>query len=473
MNAQNRTTLHSILNDRNWLIYSLLTISFCFVFSCLLAHDIRYIRSEKSFSEVHFLDKSSWNFYSSDHTIYKGFANGKYWFLIEFQKIDEDFIISIPNAHITDAKLYWNDLEMRPLEGFRYITFKIPERYAENTAYLMVNCQLEAKIPVKVESEKRTVFAENNEFLVMGFYYGITLAIIVINILSYRTFRDRTYLFYIPMVIGMSLNVVYNDGIFFQLFGRGGLINVIEPTINSIVPISAIWFTDRYLSLRTARPKIFKLCIILIVVTQCLNLYYILSGVDLLLFTVLDVLILITLDIYWIAGLSLWKKSFEARLFTIAYGIPLFFAHDIYLLPNFGLRFLDLGTTWYKVGSIFEMVVFTYAIMHRARRLNKQLRDMKAEVLEFTIQWRIESKKLSEEAVAMELIRAYNFTLKEIEILKDIALQKTNIMIAKEHFISVNTVKTHIRSIFEKLKVNSKQGAGERYRSQLSEKSLP
>lgn len=52
-----------------------------------------------------------------------------------------------------------------------------------------------------------------------------------------------------------------------------------------------------------------------------------------------------------------------------------------------------------------------------------------------------------------------DFTEKEVEILQDIFEGKTNRQLAEKHFISTNTVKTHVKSIYEKLNVHARSEA--------------
>ncbi len=52
-----------------------------------------------------------------------------------------------------------------------------------------------------------------------------------------------------------------------------------------------------------------------------------------------------------------------------------------------------------------------------------------------------------------------NLTLREFEIIKGIYLGNNNLEIAENNFVSVNTVKTHVKKIYEKLDVNSRATA--------------
>lgn len=55
-------------------------------------------------------------------------------------------------------------------------------------------------------------------------------------------------------------------------------------------------------------------------------------------------------------------------------------------------------------------------------------------------------------------------TQKEFEVLLSLKEGKTNQQMAEEHFISVNTIKTHIKNIYDKLDVNSRTMAVARFR---------
>ena len=52
-----------------------------------------------------------------------------------------------------------------------------------------------------------------------------------------------------------------------------------------------------------------------------------------------------------------------------------------------------------------------------------------------------------------------DFTPKEVEILQDIFEGKTNRQLSESHFISMNTVKTHVKRVYDKLNVHSRSEA--------------
>lgn len=60
-----------------------------------------------------------------------------------------------------------------------------------------------------------------------------------------------------------------------------------------------------------------------------------------------------------------------------------------------------------------------------------------------------------------------DFTHKEVEILQDIFEGKTNRQLCEKHFISLNTVKSHVLRIYEKLDVHSRSEAMAELRRRL------
>ena len=61
-----------------------------------------------------------------------------------------------------------------------------------------------------------------------------------------------------------------------------------------------------------------------------------------------------------------------------------------------------------------------------------------------------------------------HLTKKEYEILLDIYEGKTNRLMAEKHFVSINTIKTHVKNIYDKLNVNTRSQAIVRVRELLA-----
>lgn len=61
-----------------------------------------------------------------------------------------------------------------------------------------------------------------------------------------------------------------------------------------------------------------------------------------------------------------------------------------------------------------------------------------------------------------------DFTTREVEILQDIFEGKTNRQLGEKHFLSPNTIKTHVKNIYDKLDVHSRSEAMAKLRKGLA-----
>ncbi len=437
-------------------------IIYSIVFYSLAVHatKVEYLHQDLPLNEIQ--NSKEWNAYQEKFN--EGFDNGVYWFKIDLERHDVPNVLVIPESHISRATLYSSSIEIpKDNELTRYVKFKIPPSKSTKTYYLKVDCLLEARIPIEVISAEKHYKDEMIAFLIMGLYVGIVVCIMLINLFSYFSFGNKTYIHYMFMVLGMSVNAFYKDGLTALIFGLDGANEVLEAPLNSIVVISSLFFTVSYLALGDQYKKAKIAGITTIVLAVVCNIIYQFTG-SFLSFTLVHIFHLLTLDIFWGISLFMWKKSHYAKFFALAYGLPLLFAHDYYISPHFGVEVLGLPLTFYKLGSVFEMVVFTYAIMYQARKLADDNLKMRREIVDYTNKLKEQNKDLnSEQSIIGELIMEYNFTQKEIEVLKALSEAKTNKEIGNEQFISENTVKFHIKNIFNKLQVNNRQDAGKKY----------
>jgi len=428
---------------------------------CAYGHKIYYAHENLSYDQIKVEKTVEWIKYNK--TIYEGFDNGVYWFKIELPQSKQSRIIRFPESHITRGVLYANNKRISRLGNTRYLTFSLPPAKKKETYYVRIDCFLDATIPLEIKSVDQYRESVQYEFMKMGGYYGIVLSILLINLFSYFSFKGKTYLHYMFMVIGMSINAFYKDGLFALLLGSEGINEYLEPVINSVLVISSMFFTASFLEAKKYSPKRHLTGVVFIGIAMLTTLSFCITG-KFLLFTLAAIFHLIALDVFWSIGLKQWECSFKAKLFTVAYGVPLLFAHGYYISPHFGFQFLHLPLGFYKVGSIFEMVFFTYAIMYETKRIARENKTTRKKLMEYASQIKELNKKEDKKELSVEELRlTYDLTTKEITVLQEVALAKTNKEIAELHFISVNTVKYHIRNILNKFEVKSKKEARKKF----------
>lgn len=252
------------------------------------------------------------------------------------------------------------------------------------------------------------------------------------------------------MVLGMALDSLYKEGAFARVLGHTGINEYLELPINAIVVIASIFFATSYLNLGDQHKKLRWTGVVFIgLAFACIGFHWI-SG-EFLSYAIADIFLLIALDLMWFIGILQWNKSFYAKFFTIAYGLPLLGAHDIYISPHFGLHILGFPAFVFLLGSVFEMVVFTFAIMFKTKRLKVELEEYRSSIKE-----NVNEIQKSEKPLDQSLKDPYGLTKQEVKVVEQILLNQTNAQISETLFISINTTKYHIRNISHKLETNSK-----------------
>lgn len=395
--------------------------------------------------------------------IYNGFDNGVYWFKITLAPSDDDRVISIPESHISRAKLYLENEELAKVEKARYVTFRIKAHKEKQLYYLKVNCLLEARIPIEIKMVEEYLAIQTIDYIIMALYYGIAFAVLLFILFSYINLKNKIYLHYLIVCIGMLMTPFYKDGLSALLFGLTGINEVLEAVLSGIVVIGGVYFTASYFKMHKEMPKTWKATIYIIGIAYSCSIIFLITR-SVYFFAASHVLLILVLDIFVISAIMLWKKNVYARFFAIAYGLPLIVAHEYFISPYFALPSINLSLNLFKVGSVLEMIIFSYAITLKVKLLIKENDLMRMQLVEYTNNLMVQNKEKNQKLDTIsELIEKFNLTLKEIEILKVLALNKTNKEIGELLFISENTVKFHIRNIFKKLDVRCKEDAKSLY----------
>ena len=97
-------------------------------------------------------------------------------------------------------------------------------------------------------------------------------------------------------------------------------------------------------------------------------------------------------------------------------------------------------------------------MVYRLSRLKEVNAQMKDSINNFMIEIDTLKKSKQEENIHNEHIKKH-LNKREISILNLIKAQKTNEEMAQELFISVNTVKYHIKNIYRKLDIKTREEA--------------
>lgn len=420
-----------------------------------------YVRGDLRFDEVAALSESEWS--PLEGRLYQGYRNGIYWIRIPNERNHD--VLRIHESHIRSAFLYCTGVgKIAPVRNTRKISFQTDRLFACDTFYLRVDFNKEAILTIDLLSTQDFYHDQAISNTGLGIYYGLVIVVVLINLFSYFNFRRVTYLHYIVMLSSISLGLAASDGTLRLLTDSPFLHTYAEPFFNLCVSLILPVLANSYMPLKSYIPRINILGGAFGVISVGLFVGYVVSGNFLVFcFTQLAELILVT--VYWFGGFIIFRKCIEARIFTIAYFIICFSCYDFYIAQSFGFSLIGLSLNEFRIGAIVEMFVFTFAIAHQSKLLVRQNEEMRFQLRQYALS--SSYKSLSPIELDSELAVMYNLTPKEISVLKCIAEGKINKEIAELLHISVNTVKFHIKNIYQKMETSSKQETRKKYLSLL------
>lgn len=400
------------------------------------------------------------------------YQTGIYWFKIRLNKtVTETDILHllIENPHLDTVYFYQRKAGVELLQQVSGNNFKKKDstylRYTQFTfkpihedIYLKTNFKKDVLFPVKISSETRFQKEEQINFFRLGLYYGFVMMVLAVNSFFYFTFRDAKYIFYCIFLFLIALTFAYSDGLAVFISRDAGWLNHADLGIHLLVVAAGAIFATSFLEIDRVYPKIKWVGVVLWVIMFTVYVVHLLEG-GRYLFYIGHISGLLLLSLYWFAGVFRFNKDVFARFFVIAYGFLLIIAYDFFWVRELGWQFLNMTHNQLKLASILEMIVLSLTITYRVRMLQKENRYYRDEINRYIKQTLETTKQTGEkQQETLENIREqFDLTARELEVLEKIMQGFSNSEIGEELFLSVNTVKYHIRNIYNKLEINSRE----------------
>ncbi len=355
---------------------------------------------------VHLNNVKKLPFKTIEKSINNGFKNGVYWLKIDLHTSAlGEYYLEIPHAHVIDAQFYTKQLVEIPLtKKRRFVTFKFQHKKIKGVYYLRVNCTKEAAIPIRLAQSEDYVKRIHNCLLKLGGYYGIVLSVLVFHLFFYLNSGKKTYLYYTFMLISLTLTLGYRDGFLYYYLGDHWITRHVEPLFNWSIALAAVLFTHDYLQFNKYLPNYHRWGI----VTLILPIFaYALYGINYnyFYFVLTENLIIFSLTVYYSACFFVYNKNLYAKFYAWAYGGMMVMCYMYYNSGFYGIDFLEISTNVFRIGGVFEMSVFTFAITYQSKILNKENRKLQLD---------LESKNKELTTFTMQFVEK-NTALREVE----------------------------------------------------------
>ncbi len=307
-------------------------------------------------------------------------------------------------------------------------------------------------------TSEATVIANGPTLFRQGMYYGFTLMLVLLNLVCFFLFEEKTYLFYAGALATMSTLLFYSDGLF-AVLGMDAITNPsnVQTLLLFIATGFGALFATKYLTLKEFAPKLIYFASPLLAVAVLLMAFSWTTG-DVVFNHIANTVLFAIMGMYFLTGVYLFSKKNYAKFFVIASFIPLLFSIDYFMLTPMGIEFLSTQTTHIKAAAIAEMLILTYAIMYRMQSIKEENELRQAEMRIFlkrqeALTTRRKTQKLVEDVYLENLIMHYDLDGLEIKLLQYISEGKSNTKIARKLKTTENDVEELTKELYEKLEI--------------------
>jgi DNA-binding CsgD family transcriptional regulator len=269
-------------------------------------------------------------------------------------------------------------------------------------------------------------------------------------------FDDAAFIYYSLFLFSTSFGLFVTDGMLNFIGFTEGTIDFLIVLAYTLVAFFSSKFSSNYLQLDVYYPKLKLLPYAIGSAILILGSFYLVTD-NFIFLIAISILVFSVFLIYWLAGVTLFKKNVFIKVFTFAFVVIFLLSVNYYVFKVFGISSASLNATNIKLGGFIEMIVLSLAVIYRMKVLKKENRFMRHKIVTYAS----ELEKLVAEASNKQMDEKLNFenllSVRENEIFELIVASKSNQEIANQLNISLNTVKFHIKNIYEKLQVKSRK----------------
>lgn len=375
-------------------------------------------------------------------------SNSNYWFKIpKLVDNNKEYIFYIRGIDVYSSTAYQQGRAFQKLKNQRYITYKINRDF---DTYIKIDNFRSAHFPFYLMPEEAFFLREKKVLIYNGFYYGFSFLVILYSLVYFSFFKDTTFLHYALMLTSIGFGI-------FILDGSHNLFHISKTTTEYIVVINyvalaffASKFVNSFLFLEGVFPNLKKYTYTVGVSIVIVAIAYIFTN-SFFLFKTLNFMVFVLLFVYWFTSLILFNKNIYNKILVIAFAMLLFSSIDSLLFTKFGFYALNTNPLFIKIGGILQITILCFAVISREKILRKEYALMKNDIIEYSM--------LNTTANTNDYNLIDELSFREKEIFDLIVTGDSNKIIAYKLNISVNTVKFHIKNIYDKLNITSRKEA--------------
>lgn len=425
---------------------NLLLLLFFLTVKSYTQNDVYYFKDSTNQFTIENIQQAE--FLPVERQILEAHSENNFWFKIPSIKTNDNYVFKIKSIRVKEPQAYQNLNELKSITRERYLTYKFSRK---EDVYIRVNSDFISYFPFELEKEEDSNYSEKLQLLINSFYYGFAFLVILYTFFYYYFFKDSTFLYYALFLLSLTFSFFTLDGMLHFLNINESLINILILLNYIVLAYTASKFVNNFLLLDDFYPKLkyYTYSIGLVIILLALLFYIFKYHI---LFIALNVLVLLMLFTYWFYAVFFFKKNVYTKILVFAFVILLFSGIDSFVLKNFGTSILNSNSMNMKIGGLIQIIVLWFAVIFREKFIRKNNAFMKKEIIKYSEEILVFKNENKADNLSLLSIR-------EHEIFNLIISGNSNKEIANTLNISVNTIKFHIKNIYEKLNIKSRKEA--------------
>jgi serine phosphatase RsbU (regulator of sigma subunit) len=338
------------------------------------------------------------------------------------------------------------DPENKPVKQWRnYFNIDVAAK-SETIVYIRVHSNAKRFHPRLINAfvgDAASVSQGSEEFTyAQGIFQGILWVMAFYNLLLFFIIRDKLYLYYVLMIVGIQLNVFYYYRYIYFLFPTSQLLILSCVVISHLFMIGGgLLFLKSFLNVKELLPKWNKIINVINYILVGAVVVYVSNnlisttptwqdtvGLNKYSLIIILSIALISSILAFIIGILVLRKGYlAARYYLIATSGLLFggiFYVLSYLLNAYGVKIeSDIFTYLFQGGVVIQLVFYALGIGYQVNRLEREKSDALAENLEL----QKETTTLLEKKVRLRTVEIEQ-QKEEIEAINSSLMAQKNLM---------------------------------------------
>jgi diguanylate cyclase (GGDEF)-like protein len=358
-----------------------------------IAPGLRYLEDARqglTLADVRAIPDSNWQ-QNTATTFNAGFSESSFWFRFDIEHSDvtaNEWLLEIANPLLDHVNVYFirderilpplstgdsQPFHTRPIQH-RHFLVKLP-RLGESeklSVFIQTNTSGAMQLPLRLWQTDAFIEAEQDALMWQWMFYGIMLAMAVVNLFVFVATRDMTYLNYVGLVMSLVFFQASLHGFSYQLLWPESLWWQDRSVAFFIACSSAfaVFFAISFLKLKQQAKRYYYPFALFAIVSTCGIAFSLMLPYALALRFSVGAITIAT-PFCMVIGALLWKNGFvPARFYLLAWSM-LMFSNFVLVASKSGYLPVNLFTeNAQQIGAVLQAVLLALALSDQIEQLH-------------------------------------------------------------------------------------------------------